>query len=122
MDLDKAPGPDGFSIHFYRVCWNIIKIDLLRMISAFHKKSIVRGCINSTFLALITKEVNSVTFDRFRPLSLCNTSYKLLAKLLANRLNPLLGNSISPLQGVFVKDRHLVDNEVHVQESLYSSF
>ena len=114
MQLDKAPGLDGFTIHFYRACWNVIKLDLLRMVKSFHKKAKVGGCTNSTFLALIPKEVNPKTFDRFRPISLCNASYKILAKLLANRLKPLLGNLISPLQGGFVKGRHLIDNVIQV--------
>ena len=92
------------------------------MISAFLKKSKVGGNTNSTFLALIPKEVNPVSFDRFRPISLCNASYKILAKLLANRLKPLLGSLISPLQGGFVKGRHLIDNVIQVQEALHSNF
>ena len=103
MELDKAPGPDGFSIHFYRICWHVIKYDLLRMISSFLRKAKVGGCTNSTFLALIPKEVNPTSFDRFRPLSLCNASYKILAKLLANILKPLLGSLISPQWGFFLK-------------------
>ena len=122
MEPDKAPGSDGFSFHFYRVCWNIIKLDLIRMVSAFHKKAKVGGCTNSTFLALIHKEANPSSFDRFRPISLCNASYKLLSKLLSNRFNILLGKLISPLQGGFVKGRHLVDNVIQVQEALHSSF
>ena len=97
MELDKAPGSDGFSFHFYRACWNIIKIDLIHMVTSFQKKSKVGGCTNSTFLSLIPKEVNPTSFDRLCPISLCNASYKLLAKLLANRLMPLLGMLISPL-------------------------
>ena len=38
MEPHKAPGPDRFTIHFYRLCWNVIKFDLLRMISSFLKK------------------------------------------------------------------------------------
>ena len=53
MDQDKALGMDGFSIHFYRSCWYIIKSNLLQMISTFLKKSKVGGNTNSTFLALI---------------------------------------------------------------------
>ena len=97
MEPDKAPGLDGFSFHFYTACWNIIKSDLLCMVTSFQKKSKVGGCTNSTFLALIPKEVNPASFDRLCPISLCNASYKLLAKLLANCLKPLLGNLISPL-------------------------
>ena len=52
MELDKAPGPDGFSIHFYRICWELIKPDLLRMIRGFMRKAKIGGEINSTFLAL----------------------------------------------------------------------
>lgn len=90
MEPDKALGPDDFSIHFYRICWEIIITDLLRMIKYFHQKAKVGGNTNFTFLALIPKEVNSGTYDKFRPISLYNASYKILTKLLANRIKPLL--------------------------------
>jgi hypothetical protein len=92
--MDKAPGPDGFTIHFYRICWNIIKSDLIRMIKGVLQKEKIGGSTNSTFLALIPKETNPASFDRFRPISLCNASYKIIAKLLANRIKPLLGKLI----------------------------
>ena len=91
MESDKAHVPDGFSIHFYKVCWPIIKINLLWMVSAFQKKAKMGGCTNSTFLALISKDVNPSSFNRFRPISLCNSSYKIIAKLLDNMPKPLLG-------------------------------
>ena len=103
MESDKAPRPDGFSIHFYKVCWPIIKFDLLHMVSAFQKKAKMGGCTNSTFLALISEDVNSSSFNIFRPISLCNSSYKIIAKILANRFKIVLGKLISPLQGGFVK-------------------
>ena len=89
---------------------------------AFHKKDEVGGCTNSTLFTLIPKEANPSYFDRFRPILSCNASYKILAKLLANRLKILLGKLISPLQGGFVKGRHLIDNVIQVQEALHSSF
>ena len=97
MEADKDHGSNGFSFHFYRVYWNIIKTDLIRMVTSFQKKVKVGGCTNSTFLALIPKEVNPSSFDRFHPISLCNASYKILANLLANRFKLLLGKLISPL-------------------------
>ena len=87
---------------------------MIRMMTTFQNKAKVGGCTNSTFLTLIPKEVNPATFDKFQPISLCNSSYKILAKLLANQLKPLLGKLISPLQGGFVKGRHLVDNVIQV--------
>ena len=108
MESDKALGPDGYSDHFFKVCWHIIKSDLLRMVLAFQRKVKLGGCTNSTFLALIPKDVHLSSFYRLHPISLCNSSYKIIDKLLANRFKPLLGKLISPLQGGFVKGRHIV--------------
>jgi hypothetical protein len=94
---------------------------LLRIIKAFQQKSKVRGSVSSTFLALIPKEANLGSFDRFSPISLCNTLYKILSKLMANRIKPLLGELISPAQSGFVKGRHILDNVIQVQEAMHSS-
>jgi hypothetical protein len=121
MEPDKALGPDGFSIQFYRVCWEIIKIDLLRMIKYFQQRAKVGGSTNSNFIALIPKEVNPGSFKIFRPILLCNASYKILSKLLANIIKPLLGNLISLMQGGFFKGRHILDNLILVQEAMHSN-
>ena len=122
MEPNKAPGPDGFSFHFYQICWSVIRKYLLRMIKAFQVKSEVGGYTNSTFLSLIPKEANPSSFDRFRPISLCNASYKIFSKILVNRLKPLLEKLISPLQWGFAKGRHILDNVRQVQEAMHSSF
>jgi hypothetical protein len=121
MEADKAPGPDGFSIHFYKSCWHIIKEDLLKMIRGSMKKAKVGGGINSTYLALIPKDTNPESFERYRPISLCNASYKIMAKLLANRIKPLLKRMITSYQGGFVEGRHIQDNVIQVQETVHSS-
>ena len=92
------------------------------MVKAFQTKAKVGGNTNSTFLSLIPKESKPTSFNRFRPISLCNASYKILSKLLANRLKLLLEKLISPLQGGFVKGRHTLDNVIQVQEAMHSSF
>eukprot|EP00253_Pinus_taeda_P004415 PITA_04415 len=121
MDADKAPGPDGFTIRFYKTCWHIIKEDLQKMIRGFMAKAKIGGGTNSSYLALIPKDTNPETFSRFRPISLCNASYKILAKLLANRIKPLLKRVISSSQGGFVEGRHILDNVIQVQETIHSS-
>eukprot|EP00253_Pinus_taeda_P022451 PITA_22451 len=121
MESDKAPSPDGFTIHFYKVCWNIIKVYLQKMIKGFIRKAKIGGDNNSTYLALIPKDSNPETFTRFKPISLCNASYKILAKLLANRIKPLLKMLISSAQGGFVEGRHILDNVIQVEETIHSS-
>lgn len=111
---------DSLSI-FYQSCWEVIKSDLLKMIKGFMIKAKIGGGIKSTFLALIPKETNPETFARFMPISLCNASYKIIAKLLANRLKPLLKKLISSNQGGFVEGRYIMDNVIQVQETIHSS-
>lgn len=79
------------------------------------------GNTNSIFLALIPKDVNPTSFARFHPISLCNVSYKIISKIIANRLKPLLPLLISPNQGGFVEKKQMVDNILLVQEAIHSS-
>lgn len=121
MESDKVPGPDRFTIHFCKVYWNNIKRDLLKLIKGFMRKAKIGGGTNSTYLALIPKESNPETFVIFRPISLCNASYNILAKLLASRIKPLLKKLISSPQGGFLEGRHILDNVIQVQETIHTS-
>jgi hypothetical protein len=121
MNPDKAPGPDGFTARFYQHSWDIIKSDLTKLIRKSQTCSKLGGGTNSAFLALIPKEKGAISFDRFRPISLCNTSYKILTKVIANRIKKILPIIIPENQGGFIKGRHIVDNIILVQEALHSS-
>jgi hypothetical protein len=85
------------------------------------RKQRIGGSTNSTFLVLIPKDSNPSNFTRFRPISLCNSSYKILTKIIANRLNPLLAKLISENQTSFLRDKQITDNIILVQEAIHSS-
>eukprot|EP00253_Pinus_taeda_P015908 PITA_15908 len=121
MEPDKAPGPDGFSVRFLLTCWSTIKKYLLRMARKSQNCAKLGGDINSAFLALIPKEKGASDFSRFRPISLCNSSYKLVSKIIANRLKNILPDIIPENQGGFIKGRNILDNIVLVQEAVHSS-
>jgi hypothetical protein len=70
---------------------------------------------------LIPKAKNANTFDRFHPISLCNVSYKILTKIIANRIKHLLPRIILPNQGGFVTKRQIWDNIILVQEAIHTS-
>jgi len=91
------------------------------MIIIFFGKFKVGGFTNSSFLSLVQKESNANSFSRFRPISLCKSSYKITIKILANRIKVLLLGIISENQGGFVPKRQILDNILIVQESLHSS-
>eukprot|EP00253_Pinus_taeda_P005862 PITA_05862 len=121
MAQDKAPSPDGFTMAFYRTHWEIIKKYFVRMVKNFFSKSKLGNRIKSSHLALIPKDSNPQSFDRFRPISLCNVSYKIITKILANRIKKLLPSLISENQGGFVPKRHITDNVILNQEAIHSS-
>jgi hypothetical protein len=91
------------------------------MIKKSQQSNKLGGSTNSSFLALIPKEKGALSFNRFRPISLCNTSYKIITKVIANRFKALLPLIVPENQGGFVKGRHIVDNIILVQEAIHSS-
>lgn len=71
-------------------------------------------------LVLIPKEAKSCNIRGFRPLSLCNVSYKLVSKVIVNRLKLLKKELISPCQASFVPGRQGLDNAVICQEFVHT--
>jgi len=118
-ELDKASGPDGFTAIFYQKCWVVIKGDLWRMVNCMNWKGKVKGATNSSFMSLIPKEKYPSTFNSFRPISLCNVSYKIITKILANRIKDLLHGLISSNQGGFITGRQILENIILIQEAIH---
>eukprot|EP00253_Pinus_taeda_P008183 PITA_08183 len=121
LQPNKAPGPEGFPICFYREYWELIKKDLIKYFKWIQRKCKIGSYTNSTHLALIPKENRPSNFSRFRPIPLCNSSYKIFTKIIASRLKPLLLMLISENQGGFMANRQISDSILLVQEAIHSS-
>ena len=80
----------------------------------------VPSYLNKTHIALIPKIQGPETLGNYRPISLCNTVYKIVTKVLFARLRPLLDKLISPVQAAFVPRRKGLDNTIIVQEVIHS--
>ena len=85
----------------------------------WHNHSIIAE-INSTFLVLIPKVDHPEEVKDLRPIGLCNVILKLITKIMANRLKPLMQSIISPTQCSFVPGRHSSDNIIIAQEAMHS--
>ncbi|XP_060969883.1 uncharacterized protein LOC133037085 [Cannabis sativa] len=116
----KAPGPDGMHGRFYRSHWEIVADDVIGTVSEFFQFGRFVKSLNRTFIVLIPKKEGAKKFDDFRPISLCNFTYKIISKILSNRLRGILPNLISPLQAAFVPGRWIAENGLIAQEIMHS--
>ena len=106
---NKSPGPDGFNNEFYKKCWNIIKTDFYNLCSAFHGGNICLKSLNSSLITLIPKNDSPSDINDYRPISLLNSFVKLLTKILANRLQPVITKLIHKNQYGFIQSRTIQD-------------
>lgn len=102
---DKVPGPDDFSSRFFIDNWGLIGNDILQAIKSFFKTRKILEEINATHICLIPKSPNEDRVSDFRPISLCNTIYKIISKCLAERLKNFLPELVSNNQTAFIKLR-----------------
>lgn len=110
LNKNKSPGPDGFTSGFYTAAWDILGQEVINSISSFFKTSILPTSTNSTILTLLPKFPGATIIKDYRPISCCNTLYKVISKILVNRLKPLLPSIILPNQTAFIKGRLLLEN------------
>lgn len=88
------------------------------VVEFFHLRS-MPTYLNQTLTCLIPKTHNSVTPNDYRPIGLCNCSYKVISKILVNRLKPLMEKIIAPTQSAYVPQR-LNNNIVLAHELIHS--
>ena len=105
-----TPGPDGMSLVFYKSFWHIVRKDVTAVVLWALNSGIVPESINTTFISLIPKIKNPKKVSDFRPISLCNMIYKLIVKVIANRMKYFLTKSIPDSQSAFLSRKLIIDN------------
>ncbi|CAN0871761.1 LINE-1 retrotransposable element ORF2 protein [Linum grandiflorum] len=105
----KAPGPDGFQMGFYKTFWEVIKKDVMSAFDDFYANSFMPRWTNSTFVCLIPKKDAVEDIKDLRPISLVGSVYKLVSKVLMERLKRPLESVISPSQCAFIGGRQILD-------------
>ncbi|OMO84846.1 reverse transcriptase [Corchorus capsularis] len=116
----KAPGVDGIQPIFYQRNWVTVKESLLKFVD----EAITSGKIDVNLLhahmVLIPKGSNPTSVKDFRPITLLNTCYKILSKVLVNRMRPILQRIIGPFQNSFLAGRSTTDNILITQEIVHT--
>ncbi|XP_042956301.1 uncharacterized protein LOC122292146 [Carya illinoinensis] len=115
----SSPGPDGFPAQFYQSNWDHIQQEVLDFSLQVLNKGGPLKEVNDTFITLIPKVKEPKKVSDYRPINLCNVIYKVIAKVLANRLKAILPMVISHNQSAFVPGRLITDNILIAYETLH---
>ncbi|XP_050222138.1 uncharacterized protein LOC126672232 [Mercurialis annua] len=120
MNPWKAPGIDGLHASFYQSHWSIVGQKLVSFIKDIFSGSPIPPEANKTLITLIPKNDYPESLKQYRPISLCNVSFKIITKLIARRLQQIMPVIIGPEQTSFVAGRHITDNIILAQEAMHS--
>nr|KAJ0184913.1 hypothetical protein LSAT_V11C900471370 [Lactuca sativa] len=112
----RAPGPDGFTFAFIKKHWDTMEGDIDLAIKDFESTGVIdRGC-NSSFIILVPKTSDPISLCEYRPISLIGCIYKIIAKVLAERLKRYIPQVVSHTQTTFIKDRNILDGPLIINE------
>ncbi|XP_056850872.1 uncharacterized protein LOC130500150 [Raphanus sativus] len=120
INPDKAPGPDGMTSKLFQRFWREMRQDIIKLVQDFFVTGYFDPALNQTNICLIPKKKKPRDMTEFRPISLCNVSYKIISKLLCKRLKRVIPRLISETQSAFVAKRLITDNILIAQESFHA--
>jgi len=120
LNGDGAPGPDGFGGHFYQTYWDIVGRDVEHSVQDFLQGGLLPNNINSNLIVLIPKVPGANSMGDYRPIALANFQFKIITKILADRLAYITSRIISIEQRGFVRDRNISDCVILASEAINS--
>ncbi|KAK9689166.1 hypothetical protein RND81_09G040100 [Saponaria officinalis] len=110
MGSNKSPGLDGFSSEFFKASWEIIAKDFTDAVRSYFRSRKMLRYANTIVLTLIPKKPSASSVINYRPIACCTLFYKVVSKILENRLKAVLPFLIGNEQAAFVANRSIFHN------------
>ena len=120
MGPTKALKPNGMNTLLFQKFWHVVDESVTNAVLDYFNSGVMDLTINHTHIVLIPKIKSPKKMFDFRPISLCNVIYKIISKVLANRLKQILPSIITPTQSAFVPGRLIIDNVLMAYETLHT--
>lgn len=107
------------SLIFYQKYWDLVGKNVTDCVLHTLNSGVMPIGLNETFICLIPKVKSPQKITEFRPISLCNVSYKIMSKVLANRLKRILAEVVNESQSAFVPRRQITNNALMAFETMH---
>jgi len=118
LNGDGAPGPDGFGGHFYQTYWDIVGAEVVQSVQEFFISGVLANNINNNLIVLIPKVPGPRVMGDYRPIALANFQFKVITKILADRLAIVTMRIISIEQRGFIRDRQISECVILASEAI----
>lgn len=106
---EKAPGPDGFNMISYKHYWTVVKGNIMAVVDFLYQSGNIERNFNASFIALMPKKAGVEEIKDFRPISQVGSFYKVISKLLAERLKKVMNVMVADSPMAFIKGRQTTD-------------
>jgi hypothetical protein len=103
MNPSSAPGPDGLPVTFFKAFWQTIKPEVMALFDEFFSGTMDLGRLNYGVITLIPKVPGAADIHQFRPITVINVIFRILAKGYANRVTLLADTITHPNQSAFIQ-------------------
>jgi hypothetical protein len=118
---NKAPGSDGIGLEFYKVHWKTIKDYLIIVRNQMYLETPITPQQNYGIIVCLPKKDRAQTPADYRPITLLNVYYKILARILARRLRPLLAEYLQTTQFCGVPGNSFLDAVATLRDAIAQS-
>ena len=105
---NKSPGDDGIPTEFYKTFWNEIGSLLVHVYNKSFENKILPLSMRKSVITLIHKKEDKTNIENYRPISLTNTDFRILACVLASRLQRVINDIVGPDHTAYIKGGLLV--------------